>query len=162
MKRPNVPIAPTMELEVPRQPRRSHAPRRGWVVLAVGAVVLGLVGGPAAAQDGSSLDAPKTGAALEDAKAALDETLALAPEDSPPSPDDPFQAVVDAREVVTATAFARLDVTSRSNDANQKALVAAEQLKAAKNKETEAFLLRQAAIEELATERERLSDLTVT
>ncbi|WP_426573474.1 glucosaminidase domain-containing protein [Aquihabitans sp. McL0605] len=170
MKCSIVPIAEAMHRDAFRSAPSRAASRRAWVVVASAAIVLGLVGGPAAAQDAPTtttapvdIDAPKTAAELLDAKAALDETLALAPTDPPPpaSPDDPFQAVVDAKEHLDATALARMDVTARSNDANGKALVAAQQLQLAKAKEAAAVKVRTAAIKKLSGERDRLSDLTV-
>ena len=142
-----------------------RARRRGVALAASAAVVLGLLAGPAAAQDGvqdgADLDAPKTEAEHEAAVEALEETLALAPEDQPPSPDDPFQAVVDTQKEASELAIARLEATTKSDAANVAALEAASALQKAQAKEAAAVKVRQAAISELSKERRRLSDLTV-
>jgi len=136
-------------------------PRRAALVVAVSALVLGLVGGPTAAQSNEDLDRPKTKAEYEAAIEARDETLALAPEDQPPSADDPFQAVVDTQARVAELALDRLDATTKSDAANLTALDAATALQAAQEKEAAAVEVRTAAIAELSRERRRLSDLTV-
>lgn len=162
MKRRNMPIAIPMHRELSRRDHRRAARRRGSVVAGIALVVLGLVGAPAAAQTRPDVaDPPKTKAQHDASVKALEETLALAPDASPPQADDPFQEVVDANVVAGRRALARLDITARSNDANVKALAAAEQLKAAKLKETAALQVRKAAVSELASERSRLSKLTV-
>ena len=151
-----------MHPEQPLRASRRAAHRRGWVVAVVLAVVLGLLAGPASAQtQPDEADPPKTKAEQEAAAKALEETLALAPEDPPPAADDPFQAVVDAAVVVDQKALARLDITGRSNEANEKAFAAAQELTVAKEKEAAAVAVRKAATRELADERDRLSDLTV-
>lgn len=138
-----------------------RARRRAAALAVVGTVVLGLLAGPAAAQDAADIDAPKTKAEHEAAVEALEKTLALAPEDQPPSPDDPFQAVVDTQKEAAELALDRLEATSRSDAANVAALQAAVELKAAQDKEAAAVKVRQRAIAELSRERKRLSDLTV-
>lgn len=126
-----------------------------------GALVLGLLAGPAAAQDAADLDAPKTKAEHDAAVEALENTLALAPDDQPPSPDDPFQEVVDTQKKVDELAVDRLEATSKSDAANVVALEAASELQKAQAKEAAAVKVRQAAIDELSKERDRLADLTV-
>ncbi len=138
-----------------------RAPRRAVLLVATSAVVLGLIGSPAAAQWNEDLDRPKTKAEHAAAVEARDDTLALAPEDQPPSADDPFQAVVDAHARAAELALERLDATSRSDAANVAALDAALALQAAQRKEAAAIKVRTAAIAELSKERRRLSDLTV-
>jgi hypothetical protein len=136
-------------------------PRRAAVVAVVGALVLGLAGGPAVAQGVDDLDRPKTKAEHEAAVEALEETLALAPKDQPASPDDPFQDVVDTQARVAELALERIDATTKSEAANLVALDAASALQAAEAKEDAAIEVRTAAITELSRERRRLSDLTV-
>ena len=171
MKRRTLPIAEAMHVQQSRRSSRG-APRRGWLALGIASLAVGLLAAPAAAQTppattapgvgaGTDVDPPKTDAEREDAKQALEETLALAPTDTPPSPDDPFQTTVEAQAEVARLATARIVATKRSDDANLKALAAAEALKKAKLKEAAAVKVRQAAIAELAAERDRLSDLTV-
>lgn len=142
-------------------PPARRARRRALALVVAGAVVAGLLAGPAAAQDGAELDAPKTKAEHEAAVEALEETLALAPEDQPASADDPFQAVVDTQKEVAELAVTRLQATAKSDAANVAALQAASELQQAQAKEAAAVKVRQAAISELSRERKRLSDLTV-
>jgi hypothetical protein len=131
------------------------------VVLAA-ALVAGALGGPAAAQapEPTPVEAPPSEAERERMEEALLETLELAPE-SPPSPDDPFAAVVAAEERVAAAALLRLDATARSNEANVAAVTAVGELQEAQAEEDAAIAVREAAIDELSTERRRLSDLSV-
>jgi len=138
-----------------------RARRRAGVLAVAGVVVLGLLAGPAAAQSSPDLDGPKTRAEHDAAVEALDKTLARAPEDQPPSPDDPFQDVVDTRKKAAELALDRLEATAKSDAANAVALEAASALQKAQDKEAAAVKVRQAAIAELAKERKRLSDLTV-
>ena len=132
--------------------------RRGALVALASVLAVSLLGVPAGAQD--DLDSPKTEAEVLAAQEARDATLELAP-DSPPSPDDPFAAVVDAKAAVDSAALARLDATAKSKEANLRALVAAGALKDAVAAEERATEARDAAVAELRVERERLSDLTV-
>ncbi|MEZ5138167.1 MAG: glucosaminidase domain-containing protein [Acidimicrobiales bacterium] len=143
----------------PPSARRPRAPRRWTAAVLASAIVIGLAGSPATGQDVED-EPPKTGAELEAAEEALAATLELAPE-SPPSPDDPFVDAVAADERVAETALARLEATSRSNDAAERARLAAQELQAATLREIEALDQRRAADAELEVERERLSDLTV-
>jgi flagellum-specific peptidoglycan hydrolase FlgJ len=143
-----------------RTPRR-RAHRRAAALAVVGALVLGLVGDPVAAQSNDDLPWPETAAEFEAAFEARDETLALAPEDVPPAADDPFQDVVDTQIRASELAVERLEATSRANAANLTAMDAAKQLQAAQAKEAAATKVRKAAIAELSKERRRLSDLTV-
>ena len=133
--------------------------RLGACALA-GAFVVGLVAGPVGAQVPDE-DPPKTKAEQEAADAALLETLAAAPDEVPPSPDDPFAELVAAEDLVVERAEVRLEVTARSDAANAEALIAAANLKAATDREAEARGVRDDAEAELADERKRLSDLTV-
>ncbi|MCU1369389.1 MAG: Mannosyl-glycoprotein endo-beta-N-acetylglucosaminidase [Ilumatobacteraceae bacterium] len=143
--------------------RRRRAPLRAAVLALAGVLVLGLVPGSATAQAqaGDELPWPKTQAEFDAATKARDETLALAPEEQPPSADDPFQDIVDTKLKVTELAISRLDATARSEAANRSAMTAAQELAAAQDDEKAAIGVRQAAIKELAQERRRLSDLTV-
>ncbi|WP_421120709.1 glucosaminidase domain-containing protein [Aquihabitans daechungensis] len=142
-------------------PHARRAPRRAALLVAVSAVVLGLIGSPTAAQSNEDLDRPKTKAEHEAAVEARDATLALAPDDQPPSADDPFQAVVDTQARLAELALDRLGATSKSDAANVTALDAATALQAAQEKEAAAVEVRTAAIADLSRERRRLSDLTV-
>ena len=121
--------------------------------------VVALVGTPVAGQ-GIEEEPKRTEAEQAAADAALAETLELAPE-QPPAADDPFAAVVAADERVAEAALERLDVTAESDAANLRALAAAQDLQAAQEKERAAVMVREAAIDELSIERERLSDLSV-
>lgn len=131
------------------------------MALVIGALVIGLLGGPAVGQTAPTDDPPKTKQEQEDADKALLETLALAPEAQPPAADDAFVDVVAADAEVTSTAFARLSATSRSDDANVKALQAAAALQRVALREEAAAHVRDGAERELSHERKRLSDLTV-
>src|SRR6478609_5414658 len=103
---------------VPAADPPARRARRGVALVVVATVVLGLLAGPATAQDGADLDAPKTKAEHEAAVEALEKTLALAPEDQPASPDDPFQDVVDTQKDAAELASARLEATTKSDAAN--------------------------------------------
>jgi hypothetical protein len=127
----------------------------------VGVLVVGLFAPPSAAQAPPDLDRPKTAAEHDAAVKALEETLALAPKEQPPSPDDPFQEVVDTQARLAELSLDRLDATSKSDAANLVALDAAQALQEAEAKEAAAVKVRTAAIAELSRERRRLSDLTV-
>mgnify|MGYP007130727846 CR=1 FL=1 len=124
-------------------------------------LVVGLFAPPSAAQAPPDLDRPKTKAEHDAAVKALSETLALAPKEQPPSPDDPFQAVVDTQARLAELSLDRLDATSKSDAANLVALDAAQALQDAQKKEAAAVKVRTDAIAELSRERRRLSDLTV-
>ena len=173
-----MPIAPVMHRQPFPSAARRLAPWRGWVAAGIAAVVVGLLGAPVAAQSSPGVttttapvittipsaldvDPPKTKAEQDAAHKALIETLALAPVDSPPQPDDPFQAIVDTKEAVAHAALARLQMTARSDEANVKALAAAQSLREAKLMEVAAMKVRDDAIHELSAERHRLSKLTV-
>lgn len=157
-----------MHREPPTASLRRAAPRRSAVALVAGLLVLGLVGGPAAAQvppptaatSSPDADPPKTKAEQEAADKALLETLALAPE-SPPAPDDPFVAVVEADDAVAKAAVDRLELTARSNDANVRSLTAVAALKRTQLREQAARNVRDHAERTLSIERRRLADLTV-
>jgi hypothetical protein len=131
------------------------------VLAVVGALILGLLAEPAMAQGVDDLDRSKTKSEHEAAVEALEDTLALAPEDQPASPDDPFQDVVDTQARVAELALERIDATTKSEAANLVALDAASALQAAQAKESAAIDVRTDAIAELNRERKRLSDLTV-
>jgi hypothetical protein len=147
-----------LRIAPPRAPRLV-APRR-WIAVGLASMlVMGLAGAPAAGQAVED-EPPKTASEEQAAEEALLKTLALAPE-SPPSPDDPFVDAVTAADRVAETALERLEATDRSNAANVAAIEAAQKLQAAVAKEEAALDARRAAEAELATERERLSDLTV-
>jgi len=137
----------------------TRAARAVWAVGVVGALALGVLGGPVSAQVADD-DPPRTEAEQTRADAALLETLAAAPE-SPRSSDDPFADVVATAEVVEEAAVLRLDATARSNGANEEALAAATDLQSAQAKEEAAILVREDAIDVLSTERARLSELSV-
>ncbi len=147
------------EPSVPSPARR--APGRAAVLGVVAVLVIGLVGGPAAAQATEDIDRPLTKTEHEAAAAALEETLALAPKDQPPAADDPFQEVASAQAAVAERGFDRLSATTRSDAANVTALEAVVELQAAQAKEAAAVKVRTAAIAEVSRERRRLSDLTV-
>ncbi len=142
-------------------PPLRRARRRGAVLAVVATVVVGLLAAPTAAQSNDDLDKPKTKAEHEAALEALEKTLDQAPEDQPPSPDDPFEEVVETQAKAAELAAARLEATSRSDAANVTALQAAAELQRAQDKEKAAIAVRQDAIAELSKERRRLSDLSV-
>jgi hypothetical protein len=127
------------------------------MALALAITVL-MVGSPATGQ--SAEEPPKTPEERARAEAALAATLDAAV-DQPPAPDDPFAEVAAARRAVEQAAEARMTITARSDEANIRALEAAEAQAVAEQRETAAQAARDAASEELAIERERLSDLTV-
>jgi hypothetical protein len=139
-------------------PRRA---RRRWVAggLAL-ALVVGLSGAPTGAQAVGD-EGPKTPEQLKAMEQALLETLDAGPDAQPPSPDDPFAEVVAAGKVAEQAARARLTITERSEAANRAAFEAAVVQQEAERRETAAQRRRDAAADELATERDRLSDLTV-
>jgi hypothetical protein len=158
--------------------RPPAAPRRATLRWAAAVAVAALVGGlgvaPASARPAGSggvaqpaptttVPEPKTPAEVAAAKKALEDTLALAPpaDEVPPSPDDPFAAVVDADRNVADKALVRLDATARSDEANLAALIAVKAKQDAQAREERAQDRRDAAARELETERKRLSDLTV-
>jgi hypothetical protein len=131
------------------------------VVVAALAVTVMLAAAPATGQSADSAeDRPKSPEEQARAEQALLETLAAAP-DQPPAPDDPFAEVAAARRATEQAAAARMTITARSDEANVRALEAAEAQAVAERREAAAQRARDAASEELATERERLSDLTV-
>jgi hypothetical protein len=127
------------------------------VVALAAALVVGALGAPALGQEE---EPPRSEAEQAAAEVALLETLALAPE-APPSPDDPFAAVVEADDRVVETGLARLEATAASDEANVVAITAVGELQAAQAEEEAAKEVRAAAIEELSVERRRLSDLSV-
>jgi hypothetical protein len=147
-----------------------RAPIRWAARLSVAALVVGVAVAPASARPAqpaptttTTTTEPMTPAQLEAAKKALDDTLALAPPaaDVPPSPDDPFAAVVEADRLVGDRALIRLDATARSDQANLAALISVKAKQDAQAREDRAQARRDAATRELETERKRLSDLTV-
>jgi hypothetical protein len=145
------------DLPLPRRPRG----RRRLVVALASLLVAGAVASPATAQvDPPSVPEARTEAEQQAAEIALLETLELAPE-APASPDDPFVAVVAARDLVAETAVARLEATAQAQAANLRAIEAVGVLQQAQAEEAAAEEVRDAAIDELASERRRLSDLTV-
>ncbi|MFN8017664.1 MAG: glucosaminidase domain-containing protein [Acidimicrobiales bacterium] len=157
-----------MHLEPSLSTAVRRAPRRVLALAAIPMVVLGLLAGPAAARPGQAtpttapdVDPPKTQQEQEDAKKALLETLALAPKDVPPSPDDPFAELATARAERDDAALARIQITKRSNLATFKAVAAADALKKSVFREDAANHVRDAAEAKLSAERKRLSDLTV-
>ncbi|MCU1354776.1 MAG: Mannosyl-glycoprotein endo-beta-N-acetylglucosaminidase [Acidimicrobiales bacterium] len=136
----------------------SRSDRSRWVaLLAALALVVGLVAGPASAQDAkpnAGDEAPK-----EDTPAVL-KTLALAP-DSPPAPDDPFVAVVEADKAVEQAAMARLTASDRAARAGRDSLAAAQVRDAAFAKALAARRVRDDASKQLSVERKRFSDLSI-
>ncbi len=146
-----MPIAPAMH-------------RKPWLVSFGAAVLsLSLLAGPAAGQTVpvDDVDPPKTEAEQQAADEALLETLAMAPEESPPSPDDAFVETAEAEALAAKLALERFDATAKSNDANVRAMAAVAELQAATKKETVAKAVRDAAQVELDAEGDRLSELTV-
>ena len=146
-----------------------RAPRRTLALGVIPAVVLGLLAGPAAARPDQvpppatapDVDPPKTPKQQEEAKKALLETLADAPKEVPPSPDDPFAELATATAERDDAALARIQITKRSNLATLRAVQAADSLKKAAFREQAAIHVRDAAEAKLSAERKRLSDLTV-
>lgn len=169
-----------MHREASLAPEPRRALRRWGVVALVGALAIGAVAGPAGAQEDPPAPKPKPSGAgrvvgsgpVEDdppktdeeraaAEKAVLETLAAAPEDQPASPDDPFEEVVTTADEEAELRLVRVEATARANDANQQAFAAAEALQDAKELEVLATAVRNDADAELATERDRMSDLTV-
>ncbi|MCB0970884.1 MAG: glucosaminidase domain-containing protein [Acidimicrobiales bacterium] len=140
--------------------RPTGALRRAWLSILAAVVVVGAVAGPVGAQDPVDEDPPKTPEEQAEADAALLETLDLAPE-SPPAADDPFVEVVVARERLEARVAERLEATQVADEANLASFLAAVAYKEAVETRDAATLVRDAASAELATERNRMSDLTV-
>ena len=91
----------------------------------------------------------------------LADTLALAPEDPPPSPDDVFVAVGETERAAVDAATVRLDAATGADEARRDALVAAGALQDAQADADAAVARRDRARAALATERRRLSELTV-
>ncbi|MCU1499531.1 MAG: Mannosyl-glycoprotein endo-beta-N-acetylglucosaminidase [Acidimicrobiales bacterium] len=121
--------------------------------------------GPVEAQDGTGTEAATTSGppSPEDAEAAraLEATLALAPTDVPPSPDDVFVAVTDAQDALRDALAARFVTTQRAQEASRQALAAAVALDRARGREAAAKDKRDDARLALAAERDLLSELSV-
>lgn len=100
-------------------------------------------------------------AELTEAEEVLAETLAAAPEDEPPSPDDVFVAVVAARAAEGDAALTLLGAVDAATVARSAAFEAELARQEAQAVVDEAALARNAARATLAEERQRLSDLTV-
>ncbi|MBX3314137.1 MAG: glucosaminidase domain-containing protein [Actinobacteria bacterium] len=131
------------------------------------ALVCVSAGTPAGAEDPPALDitTPVTtpdGQQDPEALDALTETLALAPTDSPPSPDDPFVAPVVARAAEKQAAVLVFETTKRSDDANLASLFAAGEAKAAKKTEDADRAWRDRLADQLEVERDRLGQLTIS
>lgn len=131
----------------PAQPWR----RRLRALVVVGVGLPGLLGEAASAQEPAP-SRPDAGALLE--------TLALAP-DQPASPDDVFVAVVDADRLVRDAGIARLTADSRASAAAADSRRADGARDVALVREAGAAEVKRRAAQELTTERDRLSDLTV-
>lgn len=155
--------------------RRSGRPRSAIttfavsiVVVAISAVASAIPGvaatDPSGGTDGYVAVTPVTtpdGVADPEAQAALDETLALAPTDSPPMPDDPFVVPVQRRALEKAAMLALFEATKRSDEANLAALDAAGRADRARKAETKARLERNRRAGKLSRERKRLRSLTI-
>jgi hypothetical protein len=120
------------------------------------AVAASVTPSPAGGQDAA--EAPT--AVDERVEKAREETLALAP-DAPPSPDDPFAAVVEADQTVLEAATDRLSAVAASDAADAARSTADAALEAAKERTASATARRNRTRDELELERDRLSDLTV-
>ena len=143
------------------RPLRPHAPRpRPRLRLAVFVVAVALAASVAPAPAGGQ-DATRAETAAEERVArAQEETLALEPE-APPSPDDPFLAVVEADQAELDAATVRLAAVAASDAADAALFTAAAALEVAKQRTAAATERRDDTRRELALERDRLSDLTV-
>ena len=159
-----MPIFPVMHREPSPRTGGPAAPRRRLAAV-VAMLSLGLLASPVAAQTGPDAipeeQGPKTAQEQAAADAALLETLALAPEEVSPSPDDPFAQLAAARLDADRAAVVRLNAVARSSDANAKAMETAAALQRAQRREDAARNVRNTARAELEEERGRLSDLTV-
>lgn len=149
--------------------RRAAASRPRRAALAVACTFAVLVaGGPAVAQDVET-DEPEvvTSVTTPDgepdaaAQSALDATLALAPTDPPPSPDDVFVAPIAAQAERVEAMADMMDATQVSDQANLVVLDLAARAQAAQKAEAKARKVRDRDKKQLALERKRLSDLTV-
>lgn len=147
---------------------RAMGPRRRRAVIAVALALVGVSAGmPAGAEDAPELEVttPVTtpdGQPDLEALDALTETLALAPTDVPPSPDDPFVVPVEARAEVKRAAALTFQTTARSDDANEAAVSAAAEAKEAKETETADRKRRDRLSDQLVLERDRLGQLTIS
>jgi hypothetical protein len=103
---------------------------------------------------------PTPPADTPEAAKALFDTLAAAP-DQPPSPDDPFVAVVNADKDVRDLGLARLAAQDRSYGANKASVLAATARNIDLMKEVAAEKVRDRATHKLAVERKRMSALSV-
>lgn len=157
---------PTRTVMSPTSRALGARPRRAVIALALTLVGVS-ASPPASAEDPPAIEltTPVTtpdGQPDAEALDALTETLALAPTDTPPSPDDPFVAPVEARAVEKQAALLVLQTTKRSDDANVAALDAAAKAKAAKKTETSRRAERDRLADQLELERERLGQLTIS
>ncbi|MBX3283705.1 MAG: glucosaminidase domain-containing protein, partial [Actinobacteria bacterium] len=140
---------------------RPPAPRfRPRLRLAAGALAVALaasvVPAPALGQQAANPD-DKAERRIAEAREA---TLELEP-DAPPSPDDPFAAVVEADQAALDAATVRLAAVAASDEADAALFTAATALNAAKKRTAAATKRRDDTRNELTLERDRLSDLTV-
>lgn len=139
----------------PTPSRRRRAPAAVLALLLVVGVLAGTAqAAPApAGTDPAQVPAPDPSALLK--------TLALAPTDSPASPDDPFVAVVVADKDVHAKAVARITAQVQSSNAAAQSAVAGQAKDAALAKALVALKVKLAATHKLSVERKRMAQLTV-
>ena len=153
-----------MDSPPPAAPRRLPTSARRAVVVAVLALFASLLAAPGAGQasERGSAQGPGQGTdePTDDATRIREETLDLAP-DAPPSPDDVFVDVVEARQVLQDTALTRVAATDASTKARTVWFGAAAAVDAARTAVDEATDRRDATKAQLAEERGRLSDITV-
>lgn len=150
-----------------RAPRFLRLRTAGVLLAAIAVGAVAVSAPPGTAQEGTTppeVTTPLTipdGSPDPEAQVALTDTLALAPTDSPPSPDDPFVAPIAARTAEKAARAVVFQATLASNDANERAVGAAERAQKAEAAEVAARKARDRKARQLELERKRLSDLSI-